>query len=113
MRSATSNPFAKIFLLSAVSSLVSSCSNRFRTLNTLIKGHQKSAICYRFTLNKGELFRFPSECREVHVLSGVAWLTVGGEDIILTAERKASIPSNKDFALISALGDVPLILEVI
>jgi hypothetical protein len=64
-----------------------------------------------FTLYKGEVFRIPSTCREVQVLSGVAWITVAGEDIILTYKQKASFALNKDEAVVSSLSDVPLILK--
>lgn len=46
------------------------------------------------------------------MLSGVAWVTLAGEDIVLTSEEKASLTSNEDFALVSALSDVPLVLAV-
>lgn len=64
-----------------------------------------------FTICKGKLFRIPSGCRQVQVLSGVAWITVAGEDIILTYKQKASLALNKDEAIVSSLSDVPLILE--
>jgi hypothetical protein len=63
-----------------------------------------------FTLCKDEVFRIPSTCREVQVLSGVAWITVAGEDIILTYKQKASLVLNKDEPIVSSLSDVPLIL---
>lgn len=45
------------------------------------------------------------------MLSGVAWITVAGEDIILTYKQKASLALNKDEVIVSSLSDVPLILE--
>ncbi len=44
------------------------------------------------------------------MLSGVAWITVAGEDIILSYKEKASLALNKDEAIVSSLSDVPLIL---
>ncbi len=63
-----------------------------------------------FKLCEHEVFRIPSAYREVQVLSGVAWITVAGEDIILTYKEKASLTLNKDEAIVSSLSDVPLIL---
>ncbi len=103
MRLAISNALSRMFRLATSSSSVESWSNKLC--------HLKSRDCYRFTLHKGEVFRFPSACRELHVLSGAAWITVGGEDIILTSDKKALLPSNKDFAIISPLGNIPLILK--
>ena len=107
MRFDISNALAKILYLSSVSSSVNSHSDRFRTLTNL-----KSTV-RRLTIYKGEVFRLPSVCREIHVLSGVAWITVAGEDIILTSEKKASLASKKDSAIISALGNMPLLLKVL
>jgi len=87
----------------AILSLVNSC---------LFKGRSKSPIRYRLILDKSEVFRFP-ECRELHVLSGIAWVTIAGEDIILTSQERASFSLYKDAAIISALGKAPLILEVL
>ncbi|HEY9831432.1 MAG TPA: hypothetical protein V6D26_12690 [Stenomitos sp.] len=58
------------------------------------------------------MFRVPSVCQQLHVLSGSAWLTVAGEDIILTAGEKASLDSNQGCAILSVLGEVPLILDI-
>ena len=121
---AISNGLARIFHSSTISNLVGFPRGkyreidsshrllcRFRTFTNLLKGNLKSPIRYRLLLQAGEVFRFP-ECQEFHVLSGVAWITVAGEDIILTSQEKALLSSHKD-AVISALGKVPLILEVL
>lgn len=63
-----------------------------------------------FNLYEHEVFRIPSAYREVQVLSGVAWITVAGEDIILSYKEKASLALNKDEAIVSSLSDIPLIL---
>jgi hypothetical protein len=112
MRLATSNVLSKIFHIVTTSNLVSHSSNRFRIFNNIFKGNLKAAIRYRFTIHTGKVFWFPSECRELHVVSGIAWITVAGEDIILPSERTALIALNQD-VIISPLGDVPLILEVL
>jgi hypothetical protein len=84
-----------------------------KTFIKLFKGHPKFLVPRLFTLRKGEVFQIPSTCQEVKVLSGVAWITVAGKDIILTPGEKASFVLNKDFALVSALSDVPLMLEAL
>ncbi|MGE5659253.1 MAG: hypothetical protein ACM37W_21880 [Actinomycetota bacterium] len=49
----------------------------------------------------------------MQVLSGTAWITIDQKDIILRSGEKAELPSTKHFAVISALSQVPLILEAI
>jgi len=51
--------------------------------------------------------------REIKVLSGVAWITVAGQDIILICGKTATLALNKDEALVSAINDAPLILEAL
>lgn len=107
-----SNRLAKTFRLPTISSSLDSHSNQFRAFKKESRPHQKSLVPHHFTLKKGELFRVPSGSKELHVLSGKAWITVAGEDIILNSGEKASLASNKGFAILSALGSMPLILEV-
>jgi hypothetical protein len=113
MRLGMNNRLAKTFRLSTISSSLDSHSNRFRPFKKESRPHQKSLVAHQFTLKKGELFRVPSGSKELHVLSGKAWITVAGEDIILNSGEKASLASNQGFAILSALGNMPLILEVL
>jgi hypothetical protein len=112
MRLGMSNRLAKTFHLPTISSYLDSRSNLFIAFAKLSKPYQKSLVPHHFTLKKGELFRVPSGSKELHVLSGKAWITVAGEDIILNSGEKASLASNQGFAILSALGNMPLILEV-
>ena len=65
----------------------------------------------RLVLYRKETYRLPQACRKIQVLSGVAWMTVAGEDVFLTQGEKTSFTPGKG-VLISALGDTPLILEI-
>ena len=113
MRLATNNEFNRIFNPSILLSLVSFYPNKFQGFTELFKGKLNSVIPCQLTLEKGEVFRIPQAYRQFKVLSGVAWLTVGDKDIILHSGEKASLESKKDVAIISALGKMPLILEVL
>ena len=66
----------------------------------------------RIILMKNEVYRLPQTHRQIQVLSGIAWITLDKQDIILHSSEKASLPSSKNAALISALNNVPLILAV-
>lgn len=112
MRLGMSNTITKNSPFSRLLSYLGYCSNRLRTFNDSFKGNLKSLVTVQFTLTKGEVFRIPSTCQTVHILSGIAWLTLAGEDIILTAGEKVSLGSNQGMALLSALDEVPLLLEI-
>ncbi|GEM_PF-3026010 len=64
------------------------------------------------TLGKNEVFRVPSTHRALQVVSGVAWISLAGGDFILTQGDRLSTTAIGDFALISGLGRIPLVLEV-
>jgi hypothetical protein len=113
MRLARSNEFTKFFLLSSISSSLSFCLSRFNFFTERFQSNVKLLISAQFTLRNGDVFRVPYTSNEIHVLSGSAWLTIAGEDIILNAGEKIILPSKQDSALLSALGNEPLILEVL
>lgn len=66
----------------------------------------------RMVLYKGELYHLPKANQRIQIVSGCAWLTLAGQDIILPRGEKISVDPAKDFALISALGQTPLIFEI-
>ena len=68
---------------------------------------------YLLSLAPGEVFRLPQASHSVQVLSGIAWLTVAGEDIILANHEVASLLSSQNVALISALSEQPLLLKIL
>ena len=71
-----------------------------------------AAAMLRLVLYPHELCRLPPKCRGIRVLVGQAWVTLAGEDLVLTPGEKMRFAPTKDFALVSALGNVPLIVEV-
>jgi hypothetical protein len=113
MRLGMSDTFAKTFQLSTLSNSLNSCINRLHPSNSWFKGNLSFLVPTCFTLQRGEVFRIPSMWRELHVLSGIAWITVAGKDIVLTSGEKASLTANEGSAILSTLGKEPLILEVL
>ena len=71
-----------------------------------------AAAMLRLVLYQHELCRLSPKCRGIQVLVGQAWVTLAGEDLVLTPGEKMRFAPTKDFALVSALGDVPLIVEI-
>jgi hypothetical protein len=81
-------------------------------LSDLFRCNPHSAlVTIRLTLLKNQSFRLPRTCPRVHVLSGTAWVTVGGKDITMEIGETMSFAPEKDFVLISALR-APLNMEV-
>ena len=66
----------------------------------------------RIILMENEVYKLPQTHREIQVLSGSAWITLDQQDIVLQSPEKASLPPSKNFAVISALNNMPLILAV-
>jgi hypothetical protein len=66
----------------------------------------------RLVLYQGELCRLPQGYTNLHVVAGSGWVSVAGADLILNAEDRIRLPRRGDVALVSALSQSPLILEV-
>lgn len=114
MRLGMSHTVAKTFFFSTLLSSFALRANRFRkfTHPHRFKDNLKSLAPMQFTLEKNHVFPIPSAYQELHILSGIAWLTVEGQDIILTTGEKVSLDSYQGLAILSTLSDKPLILEV-
>lgn len=61
--------------------------------------------------HEGDVYRLPEEVAELYVRSGQAWVTVPGEDIILSTGEFALFFPGEDDILLSPLGHKPLIVE--
>ncbi len=66
----------------------------------------------RLVLYPGELCRLPRGYTNLRVVDGAGWVSVAGGDLILAAEDRVRLPRRGDVALVSALAQSPLILEV-
>ncbi len=76
------------------------------------KKYQKSELLLsRSILYKGEVCRLAPATQGIRVISGNAWLTVSGQDIMLTSCTEKTLSVGKEIALISTLQDTPLIFE--
>jgi hypothetical protein len=72
-----------------------------------------SARTLRIVLCPGEVLRLPRGRRlQIHVLSGVAWLTHAGADAVLRAGSAFPVPRALDCPVIGALGADALLFEV-
>lgn len=67
----------------------------------------------RLILCRGEVYRLP-RAFDIRVLSGAAWVTVGGQDAIRVKGQTLSDSTRLNHpALVSPLGDAPLVLEIL
>lgn len=66
----------------------------------------------RLLVYPGEVYRLPEAGQCMRIVSGRAWLTAQGRDMILEAEQRACLAPAAEAALVSALGGAPVVLEV-
>ena len=78
----------------------------------MLQRYSELAAPDRIILMKDEVYRLPQIHREIQVLSGIAWITLDKQDIILNSSEKVFLPSSKNPVVISALNNVPLIMAV-
>lgn len=78
----------------------------------MLQRYSQCAAPDRIILMKNEVYRLPQNYREVQVFSGIAWITVDKQDIILHSPEKISLPPSKNFAVMSALCNMPLIVAI-
>ena len=69
-------------------------------------------VAARLLINPGEVYHLPETGRCIRVVSGQAWLTVQGQDIVLSAKDEARLAASHEPKLVSALNRKPLVVEV-
>ena len=63
-------------------------------------------------LKRGNVHSIRRESQVVRVLSGCAWITFDGQDVFLKRGEKTCLPPGEDTALISAMGNSPLVFSI-
>ncbi|MGA2612055.1 MAG: hypothetical protein ABSG38_01205 [Spirochaetia bacterium] len=66
----------------------------------------------RFALYLGELLRVPRDRQHLHVLSGTAWISAAGRDIVAPLGSCVKLVRSRYPALVSGLGGQPLLFEI-
>lgn len=67
----------------------------------------------RLILYNREVYRLRRSDKQIQVLSGIAWVTISGEDLVLTQGEQISFrPQRHIPAIVSPLGRDPLVIEV-
>lgn len=70
-------------------------------------------VALRLVLYSGETYRVDRSSAGLRVRDGAAWVTFAGRDAILGRGEELLLEKARDFAVISALGRSPLVLEVL
>lgn len=65
-----------------------------------------------YQLVPGETLNIPRMGQLLRVISGCAWITFDGEDMILSAGQEMVLQPGEDVAVISALAGEPLVYRV-
>ena len=65
-----------------------------------------------FALCSGELLRAPRGKQHLQVLSGTAWISVAGRDIVVSHGSCVKLVRTRYPTLVSGLGSQPLLFEV-
>lgn len=105
MLSATSNVLTRLIFLTTSLNWVRNYSHKAKSNFQIMPR--------RFILENDEVFRINYFYSEFQVLSGVAWVTIEGKDLILHSGERLKFESKRTVALISALGKQQLIVEVL
>ncbi len=72
-----------------------------------------SPVLMRLLLSVGEVYRLPQAGERVRVISGQAWLTMQGRDVVLQAGEVVTLPASAEAALISPVDHTALVVEVL
>ncbi|HEY9693978.1 MAG TPA: hypothetical protein V6D15_17380 [Oculatellaceae cyanobacterium] len=78
----------------------------------MFRSKQNSSLPSHLTLEPNQALRVPDSVHEIQVLSGCAWVTVAGQDIILCDQQSASIPQSRYGAIISPINKETLELDL-
>jgi hypothetical protein len=66
----------------------------------------------RVVLVQGEALRLPRSTAALAVLSGTAWVSQAGRESVLQAGEQFLPADGRDAVVVSALGSLPLLLEM-
>lgn len=66
----------------------------------------------RLVVYSDELYRVPASYHRLRVQAGIAYVTQDGQDRILRRDQEMQLDGEADVALISGIGEAPVILEL-
>lgn len=81
-------------------------------LNGLDRSAPRKAGVLRVVLLSGDALRIPQSMSHLRVLTGTAWVSQGGKDIILESGQCYRVYRTGDCPVVSGLKGEPLLVEV-
>lgn len=86
-----------------------------RTLKSVLNSRNvaNSPVALRLAVYPDEVYRLPQAGERVRVISGRAWLSAQGKDVILGPREQITLTVSDEAALVSALHRAPVVLEVL
>lgn len=72
-----------------------------------------TSVALRLAVYPDEVYRLPQAGERIRVVSGRAWLSAQGEDVILGPREQITLTVSDEAALVSALHHAPVVLEVL
>ena len=71
------------------------------------------SVLLRMIVYPGEVYRLPEAGQRLQVQAGQALLTIQGRDVMLGTHETAQLPISEEAALVSAVGQAPLMVELL
>jgi hypothetical protein len=87
--------------------------DRFWTLVQTAIAREADPTLEVFRQNKGSTRELPKTCQLIRVLSGCAWISINGEDIIVESGHEVHLAGGEYAGIISNLCDELLVYQVI
>jgi hypothetical protein len=79
---------------------------------TWLKGMWKTVKRDAICVNPGEVYRLTAAPQMIRILSGSAWITFNGQDMVLRKGRNVYLPTTENAGLVSAIGHAPVLFEI-
>jgi hypothetical protein len=80
---------------------------------SLVHRRERNDVQLRVVLVENELYRLEAPFRQIRVVSGTAYVSHNGRDNVMGKGQTQNFNTHVDFALVSASGNKPLIVEIL
>ena len=77
-----------------------------------LQGVWQTVVPNTIQVNPGDVHRLDTAAQVVRIVSGSAWITYNGQDMVLRKGRNVYLPPTSMPSLMSAIGHNPVVFEV-
>ncbi len=85
---------------------------RLALLATADRPWMQRASTTSIRLGVGDVYRVPRHVRRIRIVSGQAWVSFAGKDIVLSPGQHMAFTPHEDVALVSGIDRASLVFEV-